>query len=306
MKKILIATEKPFSAQAVQEMRKIVEDAGNSLEVLEKYPDKATLLDALDGVNALIVRSDNIDKEVLDAAKDLTVVVRAGAGYDNIDLDVASAKDIVVMNTPGQNANAVAELAFGMMLYLIRNGFNGKAGTELRNKKLGIHAYGHVGRIVGLIAKGFGMKTYSFDPFIDKIFIENDGVKYEPSVDGLYSKCQYVSLHLPLNKKTRNSIGYDLLSKMPANAMLINTARKEIINDEGLIKTLEEREDFRFVSDIKPDNAAELLERFPDRVFFTAKKMGAQTAEANMNAGLAAARQIVNYFTKGDKTFQVN
>jgi len=233
-------------------------------------------------------------------------VVRAGAGYDNVDLEAATEKGVVVMNTPGQNANAVAELALGMMVYKIRNGFTPTPGTELRGKKLGIHAYGAVGRIVGLIAKGFGMKVYAFDPFIDPVVIKNDGVVCEDSAENLYSKCQYISLHLPANADTRASVGYELLNSMPKGASLVNTARKEVIEEEGLKKVFAERDDFCYLSDIAPDCAEELSEKYPDRIFFTPKKMGAQTAEANLNAGVAAAKQIINFLEKGDTTYKVN
>lgn len=306
MKKVLIATVKPFAPAAVDAIKDIVEQAGYEFVLLEEYKDKQELITAVEDVEAMIVRSDKIDKEVIEAAKKLKIVVRAGAGYDNIDLKAASAKQTVVMNTPGQNSNAVAELALGMMVYMARNQFNGKPGTELRNKNLGIHAYGNVGKFVASIAKGFGMNIYAFDPFIDKNDMVKNAVIPVDSVEELYSKCQYVSLHIPANEKTAKSIGYDLLSKMPENAVLINTARKEVINEEELLKTFDLRKDFKYVSDITPDCTSELETRFGGRFFFTPKKMGAQTAEANINAGIAAAQQIVNYFTKGDKTFQVN
>ncbi|MBN1186076.1 MAG: 3-phosphoglycerate dehydrogenase [Bacteroidales bacterium] len=306
MTKVLIATEKPFAKEAIEQISAIFNEAGFEIKMLEKYKEKADLLHAVADVNAIIIRSDIIDKEVIDAAPQLKIVVRAGAGYDNVDLKAASDKNVVVMNTPGQNANAVAELAVGMMIYLIRNGFNGTAGTELRNKKLGIHAYGAVGRIVGLIGKGLGMKVFAFDPFIDKIIIENDGVQAVDSAEALYSKCQYISLHIPANDKTKNSIGYELLNTMPKGAMLVNTARKEVIDEAGLLRMFEKRDDFKYASDIAPGCEKEIAEKYCGRYFFTPKKMGAQTAEANINAGVAAARQIVGFITKGDKTFQVN
>lgn len=304
--KILVATEKPFSKAAVDKIREVVRDSGNEFALLEKYSDHQELVNTVKDADALIVRSDKVDAEVLNASEKLKIVVRAGAGYDNIDLDTASEKDIVVMNTPGQNSNAVAELGFGMMLYMNRNGFTPGTGTELRGKKLGIHAYGYVGRIVGMIAKGFGMKVYAFDPFIDKVYIENDGVKSEESAQDLYSKCQYVSVHIPANEKTRQSINYDLLKLMPRGATLINTARKEVIHEDSLLKMFQIREDFRYMSDISPDCKAEIEKEYSGRYFFTSKKMGAQTAEANLNAGLAAANQIVKYFTDGDVQFKVN
>ncbi len=306
MAKVLIATVKPFSAEAVEEVKGIIKDAGYDFEVLAKYPAKSDLLAAVADVDAMIIRSDQVDREVLEAADQLKIVVRAGAGYDNVDLEAATEKGVVVMNTPGQNSNAVAELAMGMMVFLNRNGFNPVTGTELRGKKLGIHAYGAVGRIVGLIAKGFGMKVYSYDPYVDPVVIKNDGVVCEDSAKNLYSKCQYISLHLPANAETRGSVGYELLSSMPKGATVVNTARKEVIDEEGLKRMFKEREDFRYLSDIAPDCAEELAASYPDRIFFTPKKMGAQTAEANLNAGVAAAKQIINFLEKGDTTFKVN
>jgi len=306
MSKILVATVKPFSAAAVQQIRKQVEENGDEFMLLEKYGDKSDLLNAVKDVDALIVRSDNVDKEVIDTAKNLRIVVRAGAGYDNIDLEAATASDVVVMNTPGQNANAVAELVFGMLIYLNRNGFNGTAGIELRNKKIGIHAYGYVGRIVALIAKGFGMKVYAYDPYVDKVLIENDGVKVESSAEELYSKCQYISLHIPANNETKQSINYELLRLMPDGATLVNTARKEVMHEESLVRMFKERDDFRYISDIAPDNKEQVLADFSNRCFFTPKKMGAQTAEANLNAGVAATKQIINFFKNGDTQFKVN
>ncbi len=304
--KILVATVKPFSSKAVDNIRDIVRDSGNEFALLEKYNDHSELVKAAKDADAMIVRSDKIDSEVLNASDKLKIVVRAGAGYDNIDLETAAKNDIVVMNTPGQNSNAVAELAFGMMVYMNRNFFNPAAGTELRGKKLGIHAYGSVGRLVGMIGKGFGMKVYAFDPFIDKVYIENDGVKSEETAEDLYSKCQYVSLHIPANNKTRESINYDLLKLMPAGATLVNTARKEVIHEESLLKMFQVRDDFRYLSDVAPNCREEIEKEYSGRYFFTPKKMGAQTAEANLNAGVAAAKQIVNFFTSGDTTFKVN
>lgn len=306
MPKILVATVKPFAPVAVEQIKKIVEEAGYQFALLEKYEDADELKRAVADVDALIVRSDKVTSEVINAAPKLKIVVRAGAGYDNIDLKAATEKGVVVMNTPGQNSNAVAELALGMMVYLARNQFNGKPGTELKGKTLGLHAYGHVGKRVAEIAKGFGMPLYAFDPFIPKEIIEKDGVEAVPSIEELYATCQYVSLHIPANEKTIKSINYELLSRMPRNAVLVNTARKEIIDEEGLLKMFAERPDFKYISDIAPDCAAEIAEKYPGRFFFTPKKMGAQTAEANINAGIAAAKQIVNFFEKGDRTFQVN
>ncbi|MEA2107453.1 MAG: 3-phosphoglycerate dehydrogenase [Bacteroidota bacterium] len=306
MKKVLVATEKPFAPAAVTQIKEVLDKAGYELVLLEKYTDKADLLKAVEDVDALIVRSDKVTKEVIDAAKNLKIVVRAGAGYDNLDLDACTAKNIVAMNTPGQNSNAVAELALGMMVSIARGNYNGKPGTELRYKKLGIHAYGNVGRYVAEIAKGFGMDIYAFDPFVDKAKMEKEGIKPLNSVEELYSTCQYVSLHIPANDKTKKSIGFDLLNKMPKNATLVNTARKEVINEEELLKVFAEREDFKYVSDIAPDCKDEIEAKYEGRYFFTPKKMGAQTAEANINAGKAAAEQIVDFIENGNETFKVN
>jgi D-3-phosphoglycerate dehydrogenase len=306
MANVLIATVKPFSAQAVEEVKEVFKEAAYEVEVLAKYPEQSDLIAAVADADALIVRSDKVDREVIEAAGKLKIVVRAGAGYDNVDLEAATAKGVVVMNTPGQNSNAVAELAMGMMVFLNRHKFTPAAGTELRGKKLGIHAYGAVGRIVGMIAKGFGMKVYAYDPYVDPVVITNDGVVCEDSAESLYSKCQYVSLHIPATEETRKSINYELLSHMPEGATLVNTARKEVIDEDGLKRVFAERDDFRYISDISPDCVEELAEKYPDRVFFTPKKMGAQTAEANLNAGVAAAKQIVNFLEKGDITFKVN
>lgn len=306
MANVLIATVKPFSAEAVEEVKGVLHDAGYEVEILSKYPEQSDLVQAVADADALIVRSDLVDREVIEAAGKLKIVVRAGAGYDNVDLEAATEKGVVVMNTPGQNSNAVAELAFGMMVYMNRTGFTPVAGTELRGKKLGIHAYGAVGRIVGMIAKGFGMKVYAFDPYVDPVVIKNDGVVYEDSAEALYSKCQYISLHIPATAETRESVSYDLMMSMPEGATLVNTARKEVIDEEGLKKVFAERADFRYLSDIAPECKEELQHQYEDRVFFTPKKMGAQTAEANLNAGVAAAKQIVNFLEKGDMTFKVN
>jgi D-3-phosphoglycerate dehydrogenase len=276
------------------------------LALLEKYTEKAQLLEAVQDVDAMIVRSDLIDNEVISAAKQLKIVVRAGAGYDNIDLDAATAQQICVMNTPGQNSNAVAELVFGMMVYGVRNLFNGTSGTELTGKKLGIHAYGNVGRCVARIAKGFGMELYAYDAFCPAEVIEKDGVKALGSAAELYKTCPFISLHIPATDETRKSINYDLLSSMPKGAMLINTARKEVINEGDLLQVMEERPDFKYLTDVMPSNHAELAEKSANRYFSTPKKMGAQTAEANINAGIAAAEQIVKFLKEGDKTFQVN
>lgn len=306
MRKVLVATEKPFSKEAVAEVRQEFVQAGYELQLLEKYTERSELLKAVADVDALIIRSDNIDREVIESASQLKIVVRAGAGYDNVDLDAASENNVTVMNTPGQNSNAVAELVFGMLISLNRNGFNGTAGIELRGKKLGIHAYGYVGRIVAHIAKGMGMKVFAFDPFVDKVIIQNDGVTVVESAEELYSKCQYISLHIPANEQTKKSINKKLLLQMPAGATLVNTARKEVIDEDALLEVMEAREDFRYLSDIAPDCKAVIEEKFPGRFFFTPKKMGAQTAEANLNAGVAAAKQIIAFLENGDTTFKVN
>ncbi len=306
MKKVLVATDKPFAASAVEAIRSIVTESGYELALLEKYTTKQQLLDAVQDVNAIIIRSDIIDAEVLAAAKQLEIVVRAGAGYDNIDLAAATSHNVVAMNTPGQNSNAVAELALGMMVYMARNAFNGASGTELRGKKIGIHAYGNVGKYVATIAKGFGMEVYAFDPFVSEEAIKADGVTALKSVEELYKTCQYISLHIPANEKTKKSIGFDLLNLMPKGAVLVNTARKEVIDEEGLIKLFELRPDFKYLSDIEPGNKAEIEAKYAGRYFFTPKKMGAQTSEANNNAGVAAARQIVAFFKSGDITYKVN
>jgi D-3-phosphoglycerate dehydrogenase / 2-oxoglutarate reductase len=306
MTKVLVATEKPFAKAAVDGIRKILEDAGFNLVLLEKYTDQSDLLKAVADADAMIVRSDKVTREVVEAASNLKIVVRAGAGYDNLDLAACSAKGIVAMNTPGQNSNAVAELALGMMIYLARNQFQPGTGYELKGKKLGIHAYGYVGRLVAEYGKGFGMEVFAFDPFVSKETIEKDGVKVVDSADELYSKCDYISLHIPANDKTKKSIGYDLLSKMPKGGTLVNTARKEVMDEEGLKKTFEERADLKYATDIMADSHAELVEKFGPRIFATPKKMGAETSEANINAGLASASQIVGFIKNGDRTFQVN
>jgi len=306
MKKVLVATVKPFAPAAVDGIRAELDKAGYELILLEKYGDQSDLVEAAKDVDAMIIRSDKVTPEVIEAGNDLKIVVRAGAGYDNVNLEAASAKDIVVMNTPGQNSNAVAELALGMMVYFTRNCFNGTSGRELLGKTLGIHAYGNVGKNVARIAKGFGMTVYAFDPFVPKDSIEADGVIALNSEDELYSTCQYISLNIPANDKTRESINYDLLNKMPKGASLVNTARKEVIHEEDLKKLMAERDDFSYLSDIAPDCKDELAAKFEGRCFFTPKKMGAQTAEANINAGIAAARQIIGFFENSDTTFKVN
>ena len=303
--KVLVATEKPFAAAAVEGIRKEVEAAGNELALLEKYTEKAQLLEAVADADALIIRSDNVDAEVLDAAKQLKIVVRAGAGYDNIDLAAATAHNVVAENTPGQNANAVAELVFGLLVSAVRNFYNGKAGTELLGKKLGILAFGNVGRNVARIAKGFGMDVYAFDAFCPAEVIEAAGVHAVKSQDELFEVSDVVSLHIPATAETKESINYALVNKLKKGGILVNTARKEVINEPELIKLMQEREDLKFVTDIMPDANAD-FQKFEGRYFSTPKKMGAQTAEANTNAGLAAANQIVGYIKEGITKFQVN
>src|SRR5664280_288055 len=304
--KVLVATEKAFAPVAVNQIRLVTEAAGYELALLQNYTNSSDLINAVSDVDALIVRSDLVTKEVLDAAKKLKIVVRAGAGYDNIDLEACTAHNVVAMNTPGQNASAVAELAFALMLYQARGGFNGKSGTELRRKSFGIHAFGYVGKHVAEIARGFGMDVYTFDPFVVEKDIKKYGVKVCITTEELYSKCQYISLHMPLNEKTKKSIGYDLLRKMPKNAVLVNTARKEIINEEALLKIFEERSDFRYLADVAPDCISIFEKKYKGRFLFTANKMGANTEEANLYACLAAARQIVDFFKNGNDKFKVN
>jgi D-3-phosphoglycerate dehydrogenase len=304
--KILVATEKPFAAVAVEGIRKEIEAAGHTLQLLEKYADKQQLLAAVADADAVIIRSDKIDAEVLDAAAKLKIVVRAGAGYDNVDLAAATAHNVVVENTPGQNSNAVAELVFGMLVMAVRNMYAGTSGTELKGKKLGIQAFGQVGRNVARIAKGFGMEVTALDPYCPDQVISEAGVTPLHDIKALYSENQVVSIHIPATAETRGSIGRDLITLLPKGGVLVNTARKEVIDEAGLKEALTERTDLKYVADVRPDNADELLAAFPDRVFFTPKKMGAQTAEANINAGIAAARQIVAFFRDGDTRFQVN
>ncbi|HEX3853698.1 MAG TPA: NAD(P)-dependent oxidoreductase [Polyangiaceae bacterium] len=307
-KTVLLACEKPFSAAARDEVVAIIKQAGYTANVLESYKGKGPLLDAIASADAAIVRSDVIDAEVLEAAKQLKLVVRAGAGYDTIDTATAKTKGVAVMNTPGQNANAVAELVFGMLVYTARNKFNGKVGSELKGKTIGLHAFGAVGRAVATIAKGFGMTVYAFDPFISAEQIKAGGAEPAASLEDLYKKSQYVSLHIPATAETKGSIGKKLLSLMPAGATLVNTARKEVINEAELLEVFEARKDFHYVTDIAPSEAtgATLTEKFGARYLVNLVKSGAQTEEANVNAGLAAARQIVGFFERGEKNFIVN
>lgn len=303
--KVLVATEKPFAAAAVNGIKAEVEGAGHQLVLLEKYTEKQQLLDAVADVEAMIVRSDKVTAEMLDAAKALKIVVRAGAGFDNIDIAYAKEKNVVVENTPGQNSNAVAELVFGLLVYAVRNFYNGKSGSELKGKKLGILAFGNVGRNVARIAKGFGMDVYAYDAFCPKEAIEAAGVKAVDSQDALFENCDVVSLHIPATPETKQSINAALVGKMKKGGILVNTARKEVINEPELLKLLEERTDLKYVSDIMPDAHEEFC-KFEGRYFATPKKMGAQTAEANINAGIAAAKQINAFFADGCTKFQVN
>lgn len=303
--KVLIATEKPFAPVAVEGIKTEVEAAGYELASLEKYTEKSQLLEAVADADALIIRSDKVDAEVLDAAKQLKIVVRAGAGYDNVDLEAATAHGVVVMNTPGQNANAVAELVMGLLVFAVRNFYNGKAGTELMGKKLGILAFGNVGRNVARIAKGFGMEVYAYDAYCPAEVIEGAGVKAVANQEQLFEVCDIVSLHIPATPETRQSINKALVGKMKKGGVLVNTARKEVIDETELISLMEERPDIKFVTDIMPD-ADISFQKFEGRYFTTPKKMGAQTAEANINAGIAAAKQIVAFFKEGCTRFQVN
>lgn len=304
--KLLVATEKPFAKIAVDGIREEAEKAGYELRLLEKYTDKKQLLDAVSDADAIIIRSDIIDAEVIGAAKNLKIVVRAGAGYDNVDLEAATAHNVCVMNTPGQNSNAVAELALGMMVYAVRNFFNGTSGTELMSKKLGIHAYGNVGRNVARIAKGFGMEIFAYDAFCPKEVMEKDGVQVVNSAKELYDTCHVVSLHIPATPETKGSINYEMLKDSPKGAILVNTARKEVINEDELIRLMDDRADFKYITDIMPAAHSKFTELFSDRYFSTPKKMGAQTAEANINAGIAAAQQIVDFLENGNTKFKVN
>lgn len=306
--KILVATEKPFSKQAVDGIKEITKKSGHELVMLEKYTTKQELLDAVKSVNAIIIRSDLIDKEVLNAAKYLKIVVRAGTGFDNVDLETATANGVCVMNTPGQNSNAVAELVVGFLLYLTRNGFDGTSGTELKGKKLGLHAFGYIGEIVAQIGQGLGMEVYAYSPSLSKDPErgKEHGVIAVQSPEELYDKSEIISLHMPANADTKEIVNYDLLRRLPENGIVVNTARKEVINEADMVKIMSERPKFKYATDIKGSNHDEMVEKFGKRYFASTKKCGAQTAEANMNAGLAAAEQIVNFFENGDEEFRVN
>ncbi len=306
MTKILVATQKPFAKVAVDGIRTEIENAGFQFELLEKYTDKKQLLDVVKDVDAIIIRSDKVDNEVFEAAKSLKIVVRAGAGYDNVDLDAATSHNVCVMNTPGQNSNAVAELALGLLVFAVRNFYNGTSGTELKGKKLGILAFGNVGRNVARVAKGFGMEVYAYDAFCPKAAIEEAGVHAVDSNEALFEECDVVSLHIPATAETKQSINYALVNKMPKGGVLLNTARKEVINEDELIKLMQERTDLKYVTDIMPDQNDKFVELFSGRYFSTPKKMGAQTAEANINAGIAAAKQIVSFIKDGCEKFRVN
>ena len=304
--KVLIATQKPFAPAAVRGISGILEEAGHEVVLLEKYAGEDELVAACPGVQAMIIRSDKVTARVLDAAPELKIVVRAGAGYDNVDLEAATAHGVVVMNTPGQNSNAVAELAIAMMIFMARTQFTPATGSEIQGKTLGIQAFGNVGRLVGKKAAALGMKVRAIDPFLPAEKIVEGGAEPVSTVEDLYAGSDYVSVHIPATPETIGSIGYDLITRMPKGATLVNTARKEVIDEAGLMKALEDRPDLKYITDVAPDSLSALQEKFGLRVFATPKKMGAQTAEANVNAGLAAARQIVAYFAEGCTRFQVN
>jgi D-3-phosphoglycerate dehydrogenase len=306
MKKVLLATEKPFAADAVEGIRKIFIKAGYDLLVLDKYTGREPLIKNVADADALIVRSDKVDRQVIESGPRLKIVVRAGAGYDNIDLQACTEKQIVAMNTPGQNSNAVAELVMGMIIFHIRHQFNGESGTELRGKSLGLHGFGWVAKHVAWIAKGFGMIVNAYDPFVEKSLIEKEGVIAHSNLSSLYKSSQYLSIHIPFNDHTNAIVNHELLSLMPAGACLVNTARKEVVSEEGLLRMFEVRKDFSYLADVPPDAAMKIAILYPGRFFFTPKKMGAQTDEANNNAGLAAARQIIDFFEKGDIRFKLN
>jgi D-3-phosphoglycerate dehydrogenase / 2-oxoglutarate reductase len=306
MMKILIATEKAFAPIAIRQIREVIDAAGYSLALLENYKDQSELLAAVTDADALIVRSDNVTSAVLDTAKQLKIVVRAGSGFDNLDLASCTAHNVVAMNTPGQNSNAVAELVFELLLYQIRGGFMGKSGSELRGKTLGLHAFGNVGKYVADIARGFGMDIYAYDPFVSERVMKNNGAKQIIHVEELYHKCQYISIHMPSNEQTRKSVKYDLLKKMPPNAVLVNTARKEVIDEDALLQIFGERSDISYLSDLEPDCKMIFEEKYKGRFIFTSKKMGAQTEESNINAAVAAARQIIDYLKNGKEKYRLN
>ncbi len=306
MPKVLIATEKAFAAEAVQKIKAELDKAGYPHAWLENYTEVKDFHTAVADAEALIIRSDKVDEAVLAAAPKLKIVVRAGAGYDNIDLAAATAHNVVAMNTPGQNSNAVAELALAMMIYMVRGKFNGKSGTELAGKKLVLYGFGFVARYLAKMALGVGMEVYAYDPYLSAEIMVKEGVKPLSSVEDIFKTGDFISLHIPATAETKKSINWNLLGLMKDNCVLVNTARKEVIDEEALLKALAEKKKFRYVSDVEPENSAQLMEQFADRVYYTPKKMGAQTEEANVNAGVAAARQIIGFFEKGDKTYQVN
>jgi D-3-phosphoglycerate dehydrogenase len=306
MKRVLIATEKPFASFAVQQIKDVLSGVGYEVLMLEKYASKAELLEAVKDVHGLIVRSDIVDRQVIESARELQVVVRAGSGFDNLDLVACTERGIVAMNTPGQNSNAVAELAIGMMIFMARGNFRGGSGSELKGKTVGVYGCGNIGRRVARIAQGLGMKVVALDPCITKVSMEPYEVKVVQSVDELFTQSDFLSLHIPSNEKTRKSVNFELMNKMPKGATVINTARKEVVDEDGLMKMLEERPDFKYISDIAPSNHEELAGKFEYRYYSTPKKQGAETSEANINAGVAAAEQIVGFFENGDQTYRVN
>lgn len=306
--KILIATEKPFAAKAVQQIKEIIESSGHEMLLLEKYTQKSELIESAKQADAMIVRSDKVDKEVLSTASNLKIIVRAGSGYDNVDIEAATAHNVCVMNTPGQNSNAVAEMVFGMLIYLARSGFDGTSGTELKGKKLGLHAFGHIAKITAHIANGFGMKVYAFSPSLAKNPDLAKEFKVIPtkSPEELYRNCDIISIHMPNNSSTKQCVNYDLLSYLPQDGIVVNTARKEVVNEADLIRIMNERPKFKYATDTKLDNNEEIKAKFANRYLASSKKCGAQTSEANINAGLAAANQIVKFFAEGDETYRVN
>lgn len=306
MPKVLIATEKPFAAEAAAKIKAELEAAKYEFSFLESYKDVSEFHTAIADADAVIIRSDIVDEAVLNAANKLKLVVRAGAGYDNVDLKSATAHGVIVMNTPGQNSNAVAELAIGMMIYMARGKFNGKSGSELSGKKLVLYGYGFVARYVAKMALGIGMQVYAYDPYLTNEIMSKDGVKPLSKVEEIFKTGDYVSLHIPANADTKKSINWSLLSLLPEGATIVNTARKEVIDEESLQRAFAEKKGFRYVSDVEPECSKELMEKYPDRLYYTPKKMGAQTEEANTNAGVAAAKQIIAFFDKGDKTYKVN
>lgn len=306
MSSILLATEKPFAKDAVDKIEAVISTSGHTMALLENYTDKQQLIDAISKADAIIVRSDILDSEVLNAATNLKIAVRAGAGYDNLDLKTASEKNIVCMNTPGQNANAVAECAFGMMLYMARKQFSGGSGSELRGKNLGIVGYGNIGRYMAQIGRGFGMEVFAYKRNMDRLALQIDGVTPANSFEDIFERCQYISLHIPSTTETKGAINYELLKRMPKGGMLINTARLDVVNEDDLLRLMDERNDITYVTDFVPKKEADFKEKFPKRIFYPIKKMGAQTEEANVNAGIAAAKQIIDFLDKGIDTFRVN